>query len=257
MSTYICVTNQEEIVLIKLDFEKAFDRIEHSAVMDIMKHKGFGTRWLQWMKAIFSSGTSFILLNGVPGKRFDCRRGVRQRDPLSPPLFVLAVDLLQSLLNQAKIQNLLQLPIPLSYNQDFAILQYADDTLIIMEGYPSQLLHFKEILQSFALSTGLKVNYNKSLVVPINITEVRLQTLSQLFGCAIGKLHFTYLGLPLGLTKPKIDEFLPMISRCERRLISTSSFLSQAGRLQLTNSIFTALPMFHMCTFMLPKIAYK
>lgn len=126
-----------------------------------------------------------------------------------------------------------------------------------MEGCPSQLLLLKDILQSFALSIDLKVNYNKSMMLPINVSDERLQVFSQVFGCAIGKLPFTYLGLPLGLTKPKVEEFLPMVSRCERRLVSTSSFLSKAGRLQLTNSIFTALSMFHMCTFLLPRSVYK
>jgi hypothetical protein len=68
------------------------------------------------MENIFNSGTSSILLNGVPGKTFHCKRGVRQGDLLSPLLFVLAADFLQTLLNKAKDQNLLRLPIPLQSN---------------------------------------------------------------------------------------------------------------------------------------------
>jgi hypothetical protein len=98
----MCKISQKQMVILKLDFEKAFDKIEYNAIMDILRHKGFRAKWLHWMDMIMSSGTSSIMLNGVPGKTFHCKRGVHQGDPLSPLLFVLAPDLLQSMLNKAK-----------------------------------------------------------------------------------------------------------------------------------------------------------
>lgn len=67
--------SRKDIVIIKLDFEKTFDKIEHQTMLTLMEIKGFGQKWLQWMQSIFSSGTSAVLLNGVPGKTFHCKRG--------------------------------------------------------------------------------------------------------------------------------------------------------------------------------------
>jgi hypothetical protein len=154
-------------------------------------------------------------------------------------------------MNKVKDSGILSLPLDLHHTNDFPIVQYADDTLLIMQASARQLLTLKGLLQSFGESTGLKVNYSKSLMVPINLSDQKLEHLARTFDCNKGDLPFTYLGLPLGLTKPKIVDFSPLVSKCERRLISTSLFLSQDGRSQLTNSVITALPTFSMCTFKL------
>lgn len=124
----------------------------------------------------------------------------------------------------------MNLPILERVGTDFSVIQYADDTLLIMEACPRQLGLLKELLNTFAQSTSLKINYSKSVMVPLNISEDALQRLATMFDCQIGSLPFTYLGLSLGTVKPKMDKFLPLLQKIEKRLSSTSMFLSQGGK---------------------------
>lgn len=126
-----------------------------------------------------------------------------------------------------------------------------------MKADARQLFFLKALLNSFAESTGLKVNFHKSMMVPINIADDKLEILSRTLGCAKGSLPFIYLGLPPSLTRPTIADYWPLVSRCERQLVSISNFLSEAGRLQLTNAVFCALPTFAMSTYLLPKTVIK
>jgi hypothetical protein len=224
--------------------------IEHDAVLAMLKHYGFDDLFIGWINSILSSGTSSVLLNGVPGKTFHCRRGLRQGDPLSPLLYVTTADLLQTIINKACQLNLLHHPIP-PVNGDFPIIQYADDTLLIRQACSRQLLFLKGILEAFAQSTGLRVNFAKSCLLPINLANEKAAHLAGLFGCKLESFPFTYLGLPLGLTRPRIRDLGPLYSRINHRLTATASFLSLDGRIMVAKAILSSLPTFYLCTLKL------
>lgn len=108
------------------------------------------------------------------------------------------------------------------------------------------------MLQAFTLSTCLKVNYQKSCLVPINVNNNVATSLANAFGCVLVSFLFTYLGLPMGLTKLQVKDYAPLIYKIEMRFSASARFLSYAGRVQLVNSILSSLPTYYMCTLKLP-----
>lgn len=81
---HLCHQGKRQIVLLKLDFEKAIDKLENPVILDTLRHKSFSDKWIAWINLVLSSGSSSVLLNGVPGRPFKCKRGVRQGDPCLP-----------------------------------------------------------------------------------------------------------------------------------------------------------------------------
>ena len=117
-----CHHLRRRAIVLKLDFEKAYDKLNWDFLYECLKQRGFGIKWCDWFKLVMSSGTASVKLNNTTGSYFKSGSGVRQGDPLSPLLFVLAADFLQSMINKAEDLGLLNLPIPMEQNQDFPVI---------------------------------------------------------------------------------------------------------------------------------------
>lgn len=118
---------------------------------------------------------------------------------------------------------------------------------------PAQLQQLQSLVHLFSKASGLKVNYHKSSLLPINVSEEVVQHLSTLLGCAIGTFPFIYLGTPLGFTKPKMEFFMYIIERIQKRLTICSQYLSYDGRLLMINAVLSSLPTFLMSCLLLYK----
>jgi hypothetical protein len=121
-------------VILKLDFEKAYDKISWEFFFEMLKQRGFCESWCKWMREVVSSGTLSVKVNGLMGGYFKCGKGVRQGNPLSPLLFNLAADSLAKMIHKAQENNLVEGLVPEYVQKGIAVLQYADDTILCLKG---------------------------------------------------------------------------------------------------------------------------
>src|SRR3954467_15022369 len=97
-----------------------------------MVRMGFGVRWMRWMEACILSNHMSVLVNGSATKEFKVHKGLRQGDPLSPFLFVLAMEGLTALVKKSVVLGNFK-PFMYGENESVDILQFADDTILLGE----------------------------------------------------------------------------------------------------------------------------
>jgi hypothetical protein len=162
------------------------------------------------MKTYVCNGSLSVLINGSPSEQINISRGLKQGDPLAPFLFLIVAEGLSSFMQKA---------VELGYFRGFKVssgvvvshLQYADDTLFIGEACVENLWAMKAILRWFELISGLKVNFFKSRLFGINVSNAFMDRAASFLLCKKCNFPFIYLGLPVGANPRKASTWDPVV----------------------------------------------
>lgn len=120
--------------IIKLDMEKAYDRLEWDFLFLVLQKFGFHHQWIKYIQAMFTNCWFSLLYNGGVHGFFKSSRGLRQGDPLAPTLFIIAEEVLSRGLSMAFSQRqITYYKVPRNCPKVTHLL-FADDTLVFKNG---------------------------------------------------------------------------------------------------------------------------
>ena len=172
-------SKKKEALIIKLDFHKAYDSVKWEFVDHVLDRMGFGQVWRKWIWGCILSAEMSIVINGSPMKPFSMEHGLHQGGPLSHFLFVLVANVLNRLLSKVVSYGLAEGIEVGSHRVGFSHLQFADDTGLFAPPKKEVLVSLKRILDCFGLMSGLKIDYEKLAIIPLNCNDVVVADLSR------------------------------------------------------------------------------
>ncbi|XP_022024154.1 uncharacterized protein LOC110924459 [Helianthus annuus] len=199
---------------------------------------GFPPKWRNWVMGILFAGRGSVLVNGSPTGEFQYKRGLRHGDPLSPFLFIIAMEALHVMMENAKENNIFH-GIKLPRNGPYLTrMLYADDSIFIGEWENDNVRNLKRILRIFYLISGLKLNSRKSHLYGVGTSQEDVKNMASFFNCKEGKFPFVYLGLKVGANMNRIVNWKEIIDLFNKRLSNwKAKNLSFAGRVILVKSV--------------------
>ena len=200
---------------VSLDFKKTFDSIDQHWLSQVLHKMIFPTKFIRTINSLNKDANVRVLVNGFQTKQVSINKSVRQGDPLSIYLFLLAVEpLVATINNDTRIEGLGK-----KCKRNVKCPSYADDLTLTLVGSPSVCLAF-EIIPRFSEATGLKLNMEKTqgMMVGSSYTDDRLPSINwqnqsiKILGFQIGNVnHRTIWHDSLKGLRFKKSKLLPQI----------------------------------------------
>jgi hypothetical protein len=167
---------------------------------------------------LVTGGQTAISINGEIGPYFRNKRGVRQGDPISPLIFNFIADALSIMLDHASSAGHIKGVVSHLVDNGVTHVQYADDTILLIELDDLAIANLKFILICFEILSGLKINFFKSEVIVTGVSQLEQARVARMFNCKEGKFPMSYLGFPIADRKLTIADMNYLVETVGHRV---------------------------------------
>ena len=179
-------------MMISIDAQKAFDRIQHPFMIKTLQKVGTEGTYLNIIKAIYDKPTANIVLNGEKLKPFPPRSGSRQGCPLSPLLFIIVLEVLTTAIRGEKEIRGIQMG-----KEEVKLSLFADDMILYIENPKDATRKLLELINEFGKGTGYKINAQKSLAFLYTNDEKSEREIKETLPFTTATKRIKYLGINL------------------------------------------------------------
>jgi hypothetical protein len=210
--------NRKIEVVLKLDFEKAYDKVHWGFLLQCLEKRGFCSVWCDWIRSVLENGTVAIKLNDSIWPYFLSHNGVRQGDPLSPILFNIVADILTRMTLSSERNGLIVGLIDNLIPKGVAILQYADDTIMRLANDEDKARNVKLLLYIFEQMSDLKINFEKSEVLIVGGDNNVALRYANLFDCQVGMFPLKYLGVPIAASRLHVVDWARVEEKSAKKI---------------------------------------
>ncbi|XP_038974250.1 uncharacterized protein LOC120105653 [Phoenix dactylifera] len=243
------------LMAVKLDMERAHDRIRWDFLRRALESFGFHRVWIDWILGCVQGPSFSILVNGTPSPFFRATMGLRQGCPLSPFLFIICSDVLSRAMHAACGNRELAPYCPAPGARPLSHLLFADDCLLLARARVSDARALQGVLTEYCVMSGQRVNLQKSTIFFSPSTEGRVRReIRATLGIQEQTGALVYLGVPITGRRLRVAECSTLLERVRSRLEGwRASSLSMMGRLTLIRSVLCSMPIYLMAHTVVPK----
>ncbi|RVX07677.1 putative mitochondrial protein [Vitis vinifera] len=240
---------------LKIDISKAYDKLEWNYLFVVLEVMGFSSKWLEWMRMCVCTVSYKVVFGGELLGPIYPTRGLRQGDPLSPYLFILAAEGLSALLKQGERCGVLHGCSVARGAPTVSHLFFVDDSYLFFKATESESRSLKQILLRYQNLSSQEINLNKSaLIFSRNTDDVVKRGICSILQVEEQVDPGIYLGMPtvVGKNKQQLFEF---VRRKVWNIIQNwnGRRLSRAGKEICLKTVAQSIPTYVMQLLLLPK----
>ena len=188
------INQDDDTLIMSLDIYKAFDSVAWPFLYDTLRSFGIPEIFIDWIKLCYNKKDLVLFNNGHASKPIRVNNGLPQGCSLSPVLFILCMETLATVIrNNPKIKG-----ISVNGEGEKKIGLVADDTVLTIKASSESFREVVGVLEDFERQSGLRINYEKSIVCTVGRKGTNLSMESRgRFVWLKGNEAFKYLGLTL------------------------------------------------------------